>query len=339
MQQTIYVLNRFTKRKSDYANILETNLHESYPMYKISLCPNFSKFMTLAKQADTYNSIFIFCPEYLEEANLNDLEAEIQTNSVRYLAIHEYTDCLHLTNAEVKELTPQTYAFIDGFNYLVSLANWPKDTLIHKYSSWQTIQAKLNSLFKQTNKIMFSSFLNFPYSQAMNKSLLSLCQECQKISAACIYVPLVDPLEYAEKLRPLTNAQAARNVWLDYSFAEASEIDWSNYLQATKLNNTTILNNTMQISSHPNSEVDKVHWQNFWQSLTNYCQANAYHLVCQIGLPNEGASISCLKHTQEIYVQSKLIDSNLQYGSAFNWAHCQSLLSSSCKVNIIDSLN
>lgn len=334
MPQTIYILQRFSVNNSDYVNILQAKLRISYPDLELIQINSFAKLMSKAKATTTQSSIFLFCPEYLPENDLLTWENLASEKSIRYLVLHEYRQNLHLLSSEIKYLKHENYAYVDGYNYLISLKNWPSTTLLHKYSDWSLISQKLNALIKQANKINFSVFINYPYSTSMNHELLQLCLNCQRIAQKCIYVPLVDTLEICQDLQAKTTSNMQANVWLDYRFSEREKVSWQKYIQPTKLNYTFIITNLFSLlNMNSSQELSKQVWQNFWQSLLEYCQANNYRLICQIANLNSLFSTNCLKLCDELYLPDYLI-ANAEKDSS-NSGLCLSykkLITSDCHV-------
>lgn len=332
MPQTIYILQRFSVNNSDYVNILQEKLRISYPDLEVVQINSFAKLISKVKAATTQSSIFVFCPEYLSENEILTWENLASEKSISYLILHEYRQNLHLLQSEIKYLRHDNYAYVDGYNYLISLKNWPSTTLLHKYTDWSIISQKLNALIKQANNIHFSVFINYPYSISMNHELLQLCLNCQRIAQKCIYVPLVDTLEICQNLQ-VTTTNRLDNVWLDYSFSEREKVNWQKYIQPTKLNYTFIITNlySMLNMNFP-QEVSKQAWQNFWQSLLEYCQANNYRLICQIANLNSLASTTCLKLCDELYLADYLIANEEKHSYSELYISYKNLITSGCHV-------
>lgn len=334
MQQTIYILQRFSVNNSDYADMLQAKLRISYPSSEVIQINSFAKLISKAKASTPQSSIFLLCPEHLSENDLLTWENLTSEKSIRYLTLHEYRQNLHLLGSETKCLKHDKYAYVDGYNYLISLKNWPSTTLLHKYTDWSIISQKLNALIKQTNKINFSVFINYPYSTSMNNELLQLCLNCQRIAQKCIYVPLVDTLEICQDLQVETATNMQSNVWLDYRFSEREKVSWQKYIQPTELNYIFIITNLYSmLNMNSPQQISKQAWQNFWQSLLEYCQANNYRLICQIANLNSLARTDCLKLCDELYLPDYLIANEEKY--SFNselYISYKKLITSSCHV-------
>lgn len=341
MQHTVYILKRFAKGRCDYSDILQENLIKSYPSLEIKIVDSFNKFVDIAKAVSSKHKTFIFCPEYLKVDEIAIWEQLTDNANLQYIALHEISTSIHLLNSEIKQLPTNDYAYIDGYNYLISNSNALVSTILSKYASWSDIQSRLNELIKQTRKTTCSVFLNYPYSSFMNKNLLALAEECQQINEQCLYVPLVDPIEYCPNLRYSDECVPSNSVWLDYSFSEMQLVNWQNYFLKTQVKNTYFLANIYELSLvDTKQELSLQNWHNFWQSLLNYCEENAIHLICQIANQASSAVISCLKLANEIYVPSYLLQANKgQYGDSKLFNYYQQSLDKTCQIISCDLPN